>query len=304
MILYKYKGQVPNFGDDLNDILWPYLLPDFFDDCGDAIFLGTGSILFENAHFGQDVRRIVVCGAGYGGYTAPPVLDQAWKIYFVRGPQTAKILGLDPEYGIGDSGSLVRDMNFPKQKKQWSVSFIPHWESMQRGEWDKVTKKAGIHLIDPRWSPQQVILHILASEKILCEAMHGAIVADALRVPWIPILPLDARNRMKWLDWAEAMDIPLQPYVLIPSTPHEHFLLRYGEKSVRGRVIDTSRMIINLARPKFIRRAAEELSSLAKKDPLLSSDANLDRAVSRMRGHIERMRHDIVRAGMCRLSGV
>ncbi len=291
MLLYKYKGDVPNFGDDLNDVLWPSLLPDFFDDNGHTVFLGTGSILYENEHF-KDHSRKIVCGAGYGGYTGPPVIDDTWNIYFVRGPRTAETLGLEREYGIGDSGSLVREMKLPKRETRWNVSFIPHWESLERGAWDRVVTEAGIHLIDPRKPPMDVIAEILASGITICEAMHGAIVSDALRVPWIPVLPLDPKNRMKWFDWAEAMEIPLSLNTVKPSTPYEWLRVRSGGYGARGEMVDRYKRLINVAGLGFVARAARSLRELADKQPYLSSDVVLDRAVSRMQTNIARMRKD------------
>ena len=63
--------------------------------------------------------------------------------------------------------------------------------------------------IDPCGGVERVIADILASELLVTEAMHGAIVADALRVPWVPVRPVQPTNRGKWFDWASALDIEL-----------------------------------------------------------------------------------------------
>ena len=41
--------------------------------------------------------------------------------------------------------------------------------------------------------------------------MHAAIVADTLRVPWVPLMTSSDINSFKWLDWTQSMRVPYQP---------------------------------------------------------------------------------------------
>src|SRR3546814_1140970 len=100
---YAYRGEEPNFGDELNHFLLPRILDGFFDGKDDPLFLGIGSILFD--HHPAHLTKIVV-GAGYGGYMAKPVLDDRWKVYAVRGPRTARALGLDQRLVAADLAVL------------------------------------------------------------------------------------------------------------------------------------------------------------------------------------------------------
>jgi hypothetical protein len=41
--------------------------------------------------------------------------------------------------------------------------------------------------------------------------MHGAIIADTFRVPWVPISTRPSINTFKWLDWSESMGLEYRP---------------------------------------------------------------------------------------------
>ena len=102
--LYRWRGAQRNFGDELNALLWPRLLPGFFDDDAAALFLGIGSVL-DARHETGAVK--LVAGAGYGGYEPPPTLDANWIVHWVRGPLTARRLGLPEVCGLGDPAMLL-----------------------------------------------------------------------------------------------------------------------------------------------------------------------------------------------------
>jgi len=208
MQLYYWSAQGPNLGDALNPWLWPLLLPGFFDDDPRELFIGIGSNLGHT--FPQTAKKIV-CGTGYGGYQAPPHIDATWDVRFVRGPRTAHVLGLDPRLGIGDPGMLVHQVGaaLPEIGEHHAVGFMPHWESALYGAWEAVCTEAGARFIDPRGPLASVISAIRGCDLLVTEAMHGAIVADALRVPWVPFMPLPV-HRFKWFDWAESQGLDLQ----------------------------------------------------------------------------------------------
>ena len=62
---------------------------------------------------------------------------------------------------------------------------------------------------------------------MLTEALHGAIVADALRVPWIPIRLYDRYSEFKWRDWTESMHLPLNVHE-VPPVYDRKFMSRKG----------------------------------------------------------------------------
>ncbi len=46
--------------------------------------------------------------------------------------------------------------------------------------------------------------------------MHGAIVADALRVPWLSVSSGPQINRFKWRDWCDSLALDYTPAAMLP----------------------------------------------------------------------------------------
>ncbi|NCC04169.1 MAG: hypothetical protein EOM37_09040 [Proteobacteria bacterium] len=312
MKLFFYRGQQPNFGDELNLYLMPKVFPEFFDDDESNLFLGIGSIQ-DNRH-PTDCDKIVF-GSGYGGYLPAPVLDAKWHVYCVRGPMTARTLGLSSDKVAADSAVLInrfrqRDVPTSTEKR---VSFIPHFQSIPRGNWEKACAEAGIYFIDPRNPVETVMSEMEASSVVLAEAMHGAIVADALRVPWIPLQPISAGHRAKWHDWASALDMTLPIYNMLPSSLWEAAIAlrqrtNFGNRgpgmfksggdpaaqttkgpSAARNIVEMTR---GLSDPLFIHLASQRLQRLARKEPMLSSDAALDRALDKLESAATQIKKD------------
>jgi succinoglycan biosynthesis protein ExoV len=280
MKLYYYRGGKPNFGDDLNSWMWPRLMPGVWDNNENVIFLGIGSILFDN--FPKNSKKIVF-GAGYGGYTPLPVIDENWKFYFVRGKHTAKSLNMDSALGIGDSAILLRSCIEKRPAMQHRVSFMPHWESTVDGAWVEACKLASINYIDPTGSVEYILDEILGTELLITEAMHGAIVSDALRVPWVAVRPIQERHHMKWFDWASALDLTLKPYPLGASTFVESAMKWAEPNQALVRNIRSQRRLLRCIFPSvFAERAAEQLRAISQVNPSLSRDSMIETAHQQM----------------------
>lgn len=271
---YYFKGPVINFGDDLNEWLWPQLIPEIgVDDASNTIFLGIGSILYDS--FPPEARKVVL-GSGYGGYTARPTVDERWNFYFVRGPRTAAALGLDPNIAVTDAAILLRTVRSSAQadKKRYPVSFMPHWESAQWGDWSEVTEAAGVHYIDPRSSVESTLEQLASTELLITEAMHGAIVADALRVPWVPVTPTNPQHNFKWHDWCESLGIDYQPNRLGASSAPEYARLKGIKDTYRGRFLYKFGSRKGSAIDSLFKKStARNLKELKRARPSLSADA-------------------------------
>jgi succinoglycan biosynthesis protein ExoV len=298
MRLYYWRGHARNFGDELNTLLWPALLPGFFDDDDSEIFLGIGSVL-DSRH--PPGARKIVAGAGYGGYETPPVLDEGWTIHWVRGPRTAARLGLPANCGIGDPASLIdRDLVAAMLGAGWEtagaacgdVGFMPHFETACRGAWPRAAAQAGLTFIDPRDDLAVVLAAIARCRLLVSEAMHGVIVADALRVPWVAVAPFAPVHAAKWGDWAAAMDVAVEFESLVPSSFGERLRLSgLAERRVARNLLDRNESRLQVvAADRFSDRAAASLRRAALATPRLTQDRALDRSRDRMRTALEGVR--------------
>jgi succinoglycan biosynthesis protein ExoV len=289
--LFLARLRAPNFGDALNPWMWPRLLPEMFDDDDSVVVFGIGSIISHRRD--GPALKIVLGSAFVAEYGRLPDLSgDRWRFYFVRGPDTAAALGLDRALGVGDAAILLRTL-LPPGLGNGPVCFMPHWESLEWGYWAKACDRAGVTLIDPRWQVERVLAAIAGARLMICEAMHGAIVADALRVPWVPVLPLDTRHRAKWRGWADTLNITLEPRALWPSSLTEWVPHVTGRLSLLGLARDVmDSWLLAPVKAATIWLAGRRLKTLSRLPGQLSDERTLDEAVGRMTAAVERFRED------------
>jgi len=221
MKVYQLPHVNGNFGDALNGWLWQDLLPHVFDDDDSVHFVGIGTILDRNL---PPARLTVVFGSGTG-YGPPPVLHerpQGWRVYGVRGPLTARVLGLPDEAVLTDPAILLaRHPAFRHRKATGRVLFVPHWKSTQFGQWREACRRADIDFVDPCEDAHAVIRRIAGARKVIAESMHAGIIADAFRVPWVPVVLSREVAPFKWADWAATLGMRYEPLLLDASSPVE-----------------------------------------------------------------------------------
>jgi hypothetical protein len=185
-----------NFGDDLNDILWPALFPDILDTGNPATIFGIGSIL--GGDHDPDAPKIVL-GSGLGYKKSKP-LDASWDIRWVRGRLSTQALGISADFALGDSALL-----WPELARAGAagdrVGLIPHHASWESFDWETIAGQAGLLAINPKDSPDGVRRQLLRCQSVLTESLHGAIFADCLRIPWQAMALSYRFNRFKWKDW-------------------------------------------------------------------------------------------------------
>lgn len=222
-----------NFGDELNGWMWRELYPDLFaaDDADDGIdFIGIGTIL--DRHLPKRGLNVVL-GSGTGYAPPPDIRDNPaqWCVYGVRGPLTAELLDLPREAVLTDPAILLAD--HPRWNRSnrsdgeaasgesGNVVFVPHWKSIRFGQWQAACELARIEFVDPCGDARAVIDRIAGARLVIAESMHAAIIADALRVPWVPVVLSREVAPFKWADWAATVGLEYTPLLLSPSSPVE-----------------------------------------------------------------------------------
>lgn len=216
---FPIAAGVPNFGDAINVWMWPRLAPRLLSrDCGaEAVLLGAGTIL--NAAVAAKVasfERKIVLGSGYGYSDAPFRADPSWRFYCVRGPLTAARLGLDDSHVATDPAALVTRLLPPAEPGTRRPTFMPHLSQALRGEvdWREVTEAAGYVYLDPRWPIETVVAGIQGASVLVTEALHGAVIADTYRIPWIPVATNSGILAFKWDDWCRSVGLRYRPCTL------------------------------------------------------------------------------------------
>lgn len=215
MKLYHYQDPngLINFGDDLNPWLWDHLLPKgFLDSDPSHLLIGIGTLLNDNL---PKASEYSVFGSGVGYGSRAPIVNSNWNIYALRGPLSAKALGVDEKLAITDGAYLLKGIVSEVPKKEFKVSYMPHF-NLARPSLEIWCNQIGINYIDPSKPILDTLNDILKTELLLTEAMHGAIVSDCFRIPWIPVKSSKTILDFKWIDWCSSLGIDYDPVEIIP----------------------------------------------------------------------------------------
>jgi succinoglycan biosynthesis protein ExoV len=222
VILHYYKSTAGNFGDDINLWLWDRLLPGCWNEQDGIRFAGIGTIITQTM---PPARSWIVLGSG-AGYGPPPegFGGPGWSIMSVRGPLSAHVLHLPADKVVTDGALLVNQLPeyqpLPESERT-GIVFVPHHQALEAGAWPEVCRRAGVNYIDPRNESKAVIDSLRRARLVIADSMHAAIIADAVRVPWVPVATSLEINTFKWIDWTQSMDVPYEPIRLPASTVAE-----------------------------------------------------------------------------------
>ncbi len=278
MNLYYFRSPtgIANFGDELNPYLWPKLLKGENLNKENQLLVGIGTLL--NNKLPKDKEKFVFgTGAGYGN---PPIIDESFRFYCVRGPLTADRLGLDRNLAVTDSALLLKTILKPTNpEKKFKYAYMPHWQSCS-STLSNICSNIGLEYIDPRDDNiEKIVSKIQQTEILLTEAMHGAIIADAYRTPWIPIKSWDNILDFKWIDWCSTIEVEYRPQ---PT-------LVVWDKSRKAVFTSTKQYI----KSKIIENQLRKV--IKKSKPIISSSKIQDQLLERLLESMELLKYDMRR---------
>ncbi len=249
----RWGMPIRNFGDALNPWLFSRLFGNVLDSNESEVILGIGTLindrLISKIPQAQKIH-VFGTGVGYGTHLKNlPSIDEKWDIQWLRGPLSAQALGLPQSLALTDSALLVADFIKPSLQKTHQFSFMPHLYQAISGSlvWKKICNEYNILYIDPRLPVDDILEMMNHSSVVIAEAMHGAIVADALRIPWIPVITGENILHFKWDDWCASVGLTYNPISLSKVT--------YASYIKRSQ----------------IKRARKDFRQIMKTTPLLSS---------------------------------
>lgn len=294
--LYYFRDPTGNFGDDLNPWLWPQVAPGLLDDREQEMLVGIGTLL--NHRLPADpVKHVMGSGAGYGDL---PKAGADLVIHAVRGPLTARALGLAPDRAVTDAAVLIRTVSTPPvtgPRSRVGVMFTGH--ALHQFDWQSVCEEAGFTFISCHWPVERVLPAMLACDVLLTEAMHGAIVADALRVPWIPITCTDIVLSFKWQDWLASLAMTYEPSAVEALVDARHMGSDMRRRSINA--VKRSVHTLGLWKPGWgdvpkrdsgpaqIKAARTQLIEASRRKPFLSDERLLHAHVVRFQDLLARL---------------
>ncbi len=178
----------------------------------------------------------------------------------------------------------------------YRVAYMPHWRSDYYGNWRRICEQANIHFIDPAGDVKTILDSIQSTELLLTEALHGAVAADALRVPWVAIRAYRHILALKWEDWSASIGLSYRPVRLLPlyhsSRTADALRARLSgpapARLTAGLGLAARALYQVMITPTV--RALQRLASEAA--PQLSPDRVFDRVTARLQDALERLKAD------------
>ena len=126
-------------------------------------------------------------------------------------------LGLPISKAIVDPAILASDYSRRQRPSgHESLTYMPHCASARSANWAELCDDLGLRYIDPHWPVEKVLDELQQASGLLTEALHGAILADAFRIPWTPVKSSPAVLDFKWHDWCQSVGLSYEPVTIQP----------------------------------------------------------------------------------------
>lgn len=278
MRLVYYKAPTGNIGDDLNPWLWPMVFgAEAFSEEGETRFLGIGSI-FADGYVKRGAKHVVF-GAGVPSpFNRPDLSSAEIDIRFVRGPLSSRLSKNAP--WITDSAAIVP--LFTERRAGAAglrrTAFVPHFRTPDDLA-ERIAAELGLHLIRPALPPERFLEELTGCDEVVAEAMHGAILADAFRIPWKAVYVTTPyvsgwTSFFKWRDWLSSLGLPGGARGGFP-------LWGLAPKPLRNR----------LPRPSIPEMVERLGAYIARSEAVLSDEAVLGRAQERIMAEARALGH-------------
>ena len=142
----------------------------------------------------------------------------------MRGPLTAKVLGLDEKLIVSDGAMLLSQVPGSIRCRRANATASSSCRITTRSIPAHGTRSArapGSNISIRAPTAARRLQRIRSAKLVVADAMHAAITADALRVPWVPVTTSREISTFKWLDWTASLDMPYEPIALPQSTTAE-----------------------------------------------------------------------------------
>jgi hypothetical protein len=239
--LLQIHAPVDNVGDRLAPLITERLFgytvarmsPALMPVEGRRVLSGLGSSLGGYGDWTVDVW-----GTGHEpGYTGPAVPSSAersrWRVHAVRGPLTKRLLQLDEDIPIGDPALATPLFYRPKARPTQPVRYFTHCDN------DGDPRPGEIYeTVSTRIDPFAAIDLIAASDFVLTEALHVAILAHAYGIPWAWAFGKHRAGIVKWHDWLASVGATPERFGV-----REERRARAWHHRQRFRAVDVARLL-------------------------------------------------------------
>jgi len=169
---------------------------------------------------------------------------------------------------------------------------MPHYASKAHWDWRATAEACGLSFVDPEAPVEETLAKIAGLEALLTEAMHGAIVADALRTPWVGLAIDPDFYAWKWRDWGLSAGVEPVTHRLPALSAYQSSPRDWVKRGLiaAGLGAQLTPPPPAMSSPATVAEAMLRLEELAARAPRqLSAEAVLRRAQERVRNAARRL---------------